>query len=181
MKSFVQILRLLKNYKPQIAANVFFNILSTIFSIFSLTAVAPFLTILFAPDEITLPETAPEFSLSSSEFLGYINYQFALFIDTYGKDQALIYFCIFIVVVFFLKNITNYFTLYFIAPVRIGVVRDLREAMHRKMLFLHLGYYSNERKGDLISRASSDVNEVENSIRSEERRVGKECRSWWSP
>src|SRR5690554_3405493 len=164
MKSFIQILRLLKNYKPQIAANVFFNILSTIFSIFSLTAVAPFLTILFAPDEIELPATAPVFSLSSSEFLGYINYQFALFIDTYGKDQALIYFCIFIVVVFFLKNITNYFTLYFIAPVRIGVVRDLREAMHRKMLFLHLGYYNDERKGDLISRASSDVNEVENSI-----------------
>ena len=164
MKSFVQILRLLKNYKPQIAANVFFNILSTIFSIFSLTAVAPFLTILFAPDEIELPAIAPEFSLSSSEFLGYINYQFALFIDTYGKDQALIYFCIFIVIIFFLKNITNYFTLYFIAPVRIGVVRDLRQAMHRKLLTLHLGYYSDERKGDLISRASSDVNEVENSI-----------------
>src|SRR5690554_2247863 len=97
MKSFMQILRLLKDYKPQIAANVFFNILSTIFSIFSLSAVAPFLTILFAPGEIELPATAPEFSLSSSEFLGHINYQFALFLDTYGKDQALIYFCVFII------------------------------------------------------------------------------------
>src|SRR5690554_7581236 len=103
MKSFIQILRLLKNYKPQIAANVFFNILSTIFSIFSLTAVAPFLTILFAPDDISLPETAPELSLNSTDLLGYMNYQFAFFIETYGKEQALIYFCIFIVIVFFLK------------------------------------------------------------------------------
>lgn len=164
MKSFVQILRLLKNYKPQIAGNVFFNILSTIFSIFSLTAVAPFLTILFAPDDISLPETAPELSLNSTDLLGYMNYQFAFFIETYGKEQALIYFCIFIVIVFFLKNITSYFTLFFIAPVRVGVVRDLREAMHRKLLTLHLGYYSDERKGDLISRATGDVNEVENSI-----------------
>ncbi|NEN22891.1 ABC transporter ATP-binding protein [Cryomorpha ignava] len=164
MKSFVQILKLLKNYKPQIAGNVFFNILSTIFSIFSLTAVAPFLTILFAPDDIALPATVPEFSLDSTDVLGFMNYQFASFIHTYGKEQALIYFCIFIVIIFFLKNITSYFTLYFIAPVRVGVVRDLRESMHRKLLFLHLGYYSDERKGDLISRATSDVNEVENSI-----------------
>ncbi len=164
MKSFVQILGLLKNYKPQIAGNIFFNLLSTIFSIFSLTAVAPFLTILFAPDDIALPETAPELTLDSSAILEFMNYQFAYFISTYGKEQALIYFCVFIVVIFLLKNITSYLTLFFIAPIRIGVVRDLRQAMHRKLLFLHLGYYSDERKGDLISRATSDVNEVEHSI-----------------
>ncbi len=164
MKSFLQILALLKNYKPEIAGNLFFNFLATLFSLFSLTAVAPFLTILFAEDSPKLPPVAPEFGLNSSDFLAYMNYQFGSFIANYGPQQALVYFCIFIVVVFVLKNITSYFTLYFIAPIRIGVVRDLRESMHQKLLSLHLGYYSEERKGDLISRATSDVTEVENSI-----------------
>ncbi len=164
MKSFIQILKLLRNYKSEVAGNIFFNVLSTIFSLFSLTMVAPFLTILFAPEQIILPEVAPEFSLSSSDMLTYINYQFSLFIVENGAAQALVYFCFFIVIIFLLKNVTGYFTLYFVAPIRIGVVRDLRESMHRKILALHLGYYSDERKGDIISRASSDVTEVENSI-----------------
>jgi subfamily B ATP-binding cassette protein MsbA len=164
MKSFLQILRLLANYKPYIAGNLFFNVLSTIFSLFSLAAVAPFLKILFTAGNIVLPSEAPKFGYSSSEFLTYVNYHVGAFILKYGPETALVYFCLFIVVVFFLKNLSRYFTLHFLAPIRIGVVRDLREAMHRKILALHLGYFSNERRGDIISRSAADVNEVETSI-----------------
>ena len=164
MKGFVQILKLLKNYKAEVAGNLVFNILATIFSLFSLAAVAPFLTILFNSDDIDLPPEVPEFGYTSSEFLRWANYQFSAFIAEYGAQQALVYFCIFIVVIFILKNVTRYMTLYFIAPIRIGVIRDIRESMHRKVLMLHLAFYSEERKGDIISKVTSDVNEIENSI-----------------
>ncbi len=164
MKSFLQIVSLLRKYKAEIFGNVFFNALTTIFSLFSLAAVAPFLKILFSAGESKPEAEAPEFGLSSSEFLRYVNHQFSSFIAENGASTALLYFCGFIVVVFVLKNITGYMALFFISPIRIGVMRDLREAMHAKILRLHAGYYSEERKGDILSRASSDVSEVENSI-----------------
>lgn len=164
MKGFVQIVKLLRNYKGYIAGNVVFNVLTTIFSLFSLAAVAPFLTILFNSDNITLPDVAPQFGFTSEAFLTFINYQFSSFIVNYGANKSLVYFCIAIIIIFLLKNVTRYMTLWCISPVRIGVIRDIREAMHAKVLRLHLGYYSNERKGDIISRATSDVSEIENSI-----------------
>lgn len=164
MKGFIQIIKLLRKYKGYIAGNVFFNILATLFSLFSLAAVAPFLTILFNSGSIQLPEPAPQFGYTSEAFLTWIDYQFSSFIVEYGPQQSLVYFCIAIIVIFFFKNVTRYMTLYFISPVRIGVIRDIREAMHAKILRLHLGYYSEERKGDIISRATSDVNEIETSI-----------------
>lgn len=164
MKGFVQILGLLKKYKTEVAGNLFFNILATIFSLFSLAAVAPFLTILFSANELVLPEEVPELGFSSSKFLQYADYQISSFIVENGAEKALVYFCIFIIVIFTLKNITRFMTLYFIAPIRIGVIRDVRRAMHDKILTLHLGYYSEERKGDIISRVTSDVNEIETSI-----------------
>lgn len=164
MKNFGQIFGLLKPYKGYIGANIFFNILSTIFSLFTLAAVAPFLKILFSPDSIDISGPPPEFGLSSDSVLGYANYYFAKFIATNGHKMALAYFCFFIILAFLLKNITRYFTLYFISPVRYGVVRDVRERVHHKVLSLPMSYFSEERKGDLISRMTSDVSEIEISI-----------------
>lgn len=164
MKGLFQIVKLLRNYKPQVAGNVFFNVLSTLFSLFSLAAVAPFLTILFSADKIVLPQEPPVLSFSSSAALKYFSYQTEAFIVHNGPERALIYFCIAIVILFLLKNITRYMTLFFMAPIRVGVTRDIREAMHGKILKLHIGFYSEERKGDIISRGSSDVTEVETSI-----------------
>jgi subfamily B ATP-binding cassette protein MsbA len=164
MKGFAQILRLLGGYKGYIAGNLIFNVFATIFSLFSLAAVAPFLTILFSADTIVLPATAPEFGFSSSAFLSFLDYQIKSFILENGPDKTLIYFCFLLIAIFLLKNVSRYMTLFFMAPIRIGVIRDVRQAMHRKIVKLHLGYYSEERKGDIISRATSDVNQIENSI-----------------
>jgi len=164
MKGLAQILRLLGGYKGYIAGNLTFNVFATIFSLFSLAAVAPFLTILFSAETIEIPAEAPEFGLSSSTFLNYLDYQIKAVILEYGPDKTLIYFCFLLIAIFLFKNISRYMTLFFMAPIRIGVIRDVREAMHRKITKLHLGYYSEERKGDIISRATSDVNQIENSI-----------------
>lgn len=164
MKGIFQILVLLKKYKGYVAANISFNVLSTLFSLFSLTAVVPFLKVLFSPNVSNLPDEAPEFAFNSEAALTYIDYIIKLQIAEYGANKTLFYFCFILVGIFIMKNITRYLTLYFIAPVRIGVIRDIREAMHAKVLRLHLGYYSEERKGDIISRATADVNQIENSI-----------------
>lgn len=164
MKGFAQILRLLGGYKGYIAGNLIFNVFATIFSLFSLAAVAPFLTILFSAEKIVLPATAPEFGFSSSAFLSFLDYQIKAFILEHGPDKTLVYFCFLLITIFLFKNISRYMTLFFMAPIRIGVIRDVRQAMHRKIVKLHLGYYSEERKGDIISRATSDVNQIENSI-----------------
>ena len=164
MKGFAQILKLLSGYKIYITGNLVFNVFATIFSLFSLAAVAPFLTILFSADTIVLPEAAPEFGFSSSAFLSFLDYQIKAYIVANGPNQTLIYFCFLLIVIFFFKNFSRYMTLFFMAPIRIGVMRDVRKSMHDKITRLHLGYFSEERKGDIISRATSDVNQIENSI-----------------
>ena len=85
-------------------------------------------------------------------------------IEQYGKERALIYVCGAMVFLFFFKNLFRYLALYFIAPLRTGVVRDIRQAVFDKTLRLPLSYFNNERKGDLMSRFSADVQEVEWSI-----------------
>ena len=82
----------------------------------------------------------------------------------YGKEVALIRICVFIVVLFFFKNLFRYASLYFMAPVRTGIVYDLRSQLFNHLMYLPLSYHSEERKGDLMARISSDVQEVEWSI-----------------
>ena len=81
-----------------------------------------------------------------------------------GKIPALTYICVLIIILFFLKNLFRYLAMYFISPIRNGVVGDLRNKMYNKVLFLPLTYFSEEKKGDLMSRMTSDVQEIEWSI-----------------
>lgn len=83
-----------------------------------------------------------------------------------GKPYALLFICVLVVVVFFLKNLFRYLAMYFLAPIRNGVVRDLRNSVLQKIMRLPLSWYSNERKGDIITRVTTDVFEVEWSVMS---------------
>ncbi|MCG3166725.1 MAG: putative multidrug export ATP-binding/permease protein [Bacteroidia bacterium] len=163
LKKFLGILSYLSNYKSLIAANSFFNLLSTLFSLVSFAAIIPFLKILFSSAE-KKNSTPVELSLSPDEVMRYVDYRLNAYITTHGAKDALLIICIAVVVLFLLKNTTRYMAFYFIAPVRAGVVRDLRKRVYSKILVLPLSYYSNERKGDLISRSTSDISEIEWSI-----------------
>jgi subfamily B ATP-binding cassette protein MsbA len=135
--------------------------LSVIFSLFSLTMVAPFLNVLFS--QTSKYEKVPwEFSVKS--LFSNFNYFLSNFIAENGKLEALFLISILVVVLFFLKNLFRYLGMFFLAPVRNGVVRDLRNKMFEKVLWLPLTYFSEERKGDLMSRMTSDVQEIEWSI-----------------
>lgn len=152
--------------------NAFFNILSVIFNLFSLTMVAPFLDLLFLKTDQDyadrLAKGVPEVSFSVDAVVDNFYYYFtSIIVDPdKGKLYALVTICVLVVIMFFFKNLTRYFAMFFLAPVRNGVVKDLRNSMHRKIMDLPLSYYSDERKGDIISRMTTDAQEIEWSVMS---------------
>jgi len=161
VKNYFRLLRYVKSYKGYALLNILFNMLSVIFSLVSLTMVIPFLNVLFS--QATEFHQEP-WSLSPKALFANFNYYLSQYISANGKMEALILICILVIVLFFLKNFFRYLAMYFIAPIRNGVVRDLRNGMYEKVLYLPLSYFSDERKGDLISRMTSDVQEIEWSI-----------------
>ena len=168
MRKLFSVLKYTKNYKGYTALNITFNILFAILSASILALIAPFLDLLFKNNSDGLQkiiiEGVPEFSMTSSYFQHFSNYYLAILILQKGKIQALVLICLMVFVLTLLKNICRYFAMYFIAPIRNGVVRDLRNKIHQKALELPLSYYSEERKGDLMSRMTTDVQEIEWSI-----------------
>ncbi len=154
-------LRFVGAYKGYAALNVICNIFSVIFSLFSLTMIIPFLNVLFSK---TSEYRLEPWSFSAKSIFGNFNYYLNDYVQTHGQIPALVLICLLIVVLFFLKNLFRYLAMYFLAPVRNGVVRDLRNKMYDKILWLPLTYFSEERKGDLISRMTSDLTNIEWSI-----------------
>jgi subfamily B ATP-binding cassette protein MsbA len=155
-----RLLRYYAPYKRLIGAAVVSNLLMSIFMVVSIPVLQPFLQILFNPGELTT--VAPKTGYEGLE--AWLNNFFARLIAEHGRENALFIVCIFLVITFFGKNLFRYLSLYFLAPVRNGIVRDLRQKLVAKTLELPLSYFSEERKGDLMSRVSADVQEVEWSI-----------------
>src|SRR5688572_10430207 len=134
--------------------------------------VAPFLDLLFLKSDADYAERiakgAPEVKISVDSLVDNFYYYFtSIIVDPQkGKLYALITICVLVVVMFFFKNLTRYMAMFFLAPVRNGVVKDLRNRMHQKVMELPLSYYSDERKGDIISRMTTDAQEIEWSVMS---------------
>lgn len=170
MKKLFSVLKYTQNYKGYTFLNIIFNVLFAVLSAATLALIAPFIDLLFRSNDsgllLILSNGAPEFSLSSSSsFIQHFsNYYLAALIVYKGKVQALLLICLAVFVLTFFKNICRYLAMFFIAPIRNGVVRDLRNKMYKKSLGLPLSYYSEEKKGDLMSRMTTDVQEIEWSI-----------------
>ena len=162
MKKFREIFALVKGYKSALLSNFVFNILNAILSLFTFGAIVPFLNILFKTGEKAV---APSADASFLMHLWYkLNLQLDAYIETHGQLTALFWMCLGIAVLALLKNLVGYFSLLSIAMIRTAVSRDLREKMYSKVLNLPLSYYSNERKGDIISRMTNDLMEIEFSV-----------------
>jgi subfamily B ATP-binding cassette protein MsbA len=158
VKNYFRLLSNLRNYKGFVALNVLFNILSVVFSLFSLTMIIPFLNVLFGKATTYVFQ---QWNLSVKTLLNNFNYYLSDYIKVHGQLHALALISTLVIVFFFLKNLFRYLGQYFIVPVRNGIVRDLRNSMYDKVLHLPLSYFSDERKGDLIARMSNDVTEIE--------------------
>ena len=162
MKKFYRVLAYLKPYWGYASLNVFFNLLTIVFSLFSMTLLVPFLNLLFGTE--TLVTQKPEFALNADSLIQILNYYISQIIIEDGQHKALVYICIILIVAFFLRNLTRFFAMFYMANVRIGSVKDIRNSIYRKILILPLSFYNKHRKGDIISRVTTDVQEVEYSI-----------------
>ncbi len=149
-------------YKIYAALNVFFNILGVLFSLFSFTMLIPFLGILFKTQPLVTEKIA--FAFSADALQNNFYYYISKIIIENGEETALVIVSMTIMSMIFLKNVSIYFANYFMAPIRNGVVRDFRNKIFNKILRLPLGYFSDSRKGDIMARMTSDVQEIEWSI-----------------
>jgi subfamily B ATP-binding cassette protein MsbA len=162
MNKFRDIFRLVSPYKSDLVSNFVFNVLNAIFSLFTFGALVPFLKILFGTDKAPTP---PADTAGLVAHLWYdLNVQLFEYIEVNGQGRALMWMCLTIVLLALLKNIVGYLSMLSIAKIRTAVSRDLRENMYAKILRLSMSYFSNERKGDIISRMSNDVTEIEFSV-----------------
>lgn len=161
-KNFRRILHYVKPYSGSVALNVLFNILGIVFSLFSFSMIVPFLNILFNPDNLVT--VRPEFSLNSDTLLDMLNYCVSYMIIHYGQSTALIGICIMLVTAFMLRNLNTYLALYFMVGARAGTLKDIRNDLYKKIMILPLSFYSRNKKGDIIARITTDVQEVEVSI-----------------
>ena len=158
MKKFSVILQYLARYKGKIVLYMFFNILSIIFGLISLGMLSPFLDILFkdapAGQQTTLNTNA----------IGGLKDILVGVVQTHDKSTVLIIMCLTIILATFLKNLFYYWSSYISSPIRSATITFLRNDVYEKILALPIGYFTERRKGDLISRMTNDIYEIESSV-----------------
>ena len=162
MTSFRRLLGYMGNYRGLVTVAIVCNVLTAVFTVVSIPIFQPFFNLLFEQTQPVL--TAPDAITSLDDLEQYGGYQVTRWIREQGRENALLYVCALILLSFLLKNLFRYLALFFMAPVRNGIIRDLRNELYGHLLGLRLGYFTEERKGNLLSRVTSDVQEVEASI-----------------
>jgi subfamily B ATP-binding cassette protein MsbA len=162
MKRFSTILKYLSDQKGYVALYFIFNLLSVLFSLVSLTMLVPFLQLLFGKEKMV--EQMPRVTFSASSVLDYIKYILGILIREHGPIYALGAICVIIIFSIFFKNLFLYLSLRILGPMRNRVLNRLRSDLFAKILDLPLGFFTEQRKGDLISRMSNDINEIEWSV-----------------
>lgn len=171
MKEFLQILRrFVPPYKKYLGLSVLFNILSAVLNIFSFAALIPILQILFQVDggirANDYMEWDGSFDTIKEVATNNLYYYIQEFIVAHSASTALLVIGLFLAFMTFLKTGAYFLSSATIIPIRTGIVRDIRNQLYQKITSLSLGFFSEERKGDIIARMSGDVQEVENSIMS---------------
>jgi len=158
------LLKFIEPYKWSAARNITYNILSAIFALISYTLVIPFLKILF--NRVGIVQNPGEFQFNLDYFGSAGKYYLYAFIDKYGEFNALMIVCLVVVVASLLKNGFIFLANNSMAYIRACTVRDLREKMYNKVLRLPLSFFTDARKGDVMTRISNDVQEIEISVMS---------------
>ena len=164
MYYFKKILHYAYPYLKYAYLNIFFNLIYAVFSALSFVALIPMLDVLFNTTEFI--DTPPKYEgiLNIKNFIkNYVNYHISQVILE-NPVKALFISISIILSLFFIKNISNYFALYFITFLRNGVLKDLRNNIYENLIYQPISYYSNRKKGDVLSRISTDVTEIQNSF-----------------
>ena len=167
MKEFLNVLRrFVPPYKKYLVLSVVFNILSAVLNIFSFAALIPILQILFQTSDAETATSLMDWDWANIQavLMNNMNYYVNGLIAEWGQTTTLLFIGLFLAVMTFLKTGAYFLSAATIIPIRTGVVRDIRNQLYQKITALPLGFFSEERKGDIIARMSGDVQEIENSI-----------------
>ena len=163
MSAFTRILKYARPYRANIFLNVLFNLLAIVFSLASIGLVIPVLGIIF---DNTQAQLSPP--VYDGEILSYgkeyLSYEIGLRMAVTGQAGALLYVCLIVIGAFFFKNLFRYLALFIITPLRNGITRDIRGELHKKILVLPISFFTEQRKGDIMSRMTTDLKEIEWSI-----------------
>ena len=161
MKNYARVFRYIRQYKSEAFLYILFIILSIVFSLISLGMLFPFLEMIFNADG---PGTAKLTSSTENPAVAFIRNTLRNSIDTRGKTDTLLLICILIVISVFFKNLFLYLAYYVLNPLKNKIVNRLRNELYDKMLHLPIGYFTEKKKGDVMSRMTNDVFEVEASV-----------------
>lgn len=167
MKRFFKIFSYIKDYKLNMALYFLFILLSIAFSLFSLTMLSPFMDLIFGDKNLSQPiaELANSTNINvTNDFKDKAYKILANIVSNKGKEYTLGIICIFIVIMILLKNVFLYLSYYVLAPVRYSISRKYNIALYDKILKLPISFFTEQKKGDILSRAGSDVLELENSV-----------------
>lgn len=162
MKSLFPIFRYLKRHLRGVIAYFICILLSIVFSLVSLAMLIPFLSLIFGTTKLVT--TKPPAGLSTQRIIDNFNYYNSQIIIHHGKMEALAFICLLVIATILAKNIFLYLAAYLGAPIRNAVITDMREDLFSKILKLPIGYFTGEKKGDILSRMTNDLQEVEVSI-----------------
>jgi ATP-binding cassette, subfamily B, bacterial MsbA len=162
MKKYARLYSYLTEYKANIGLYFLFILLSIVFSIISIGSLPFFIKIIFDPSNT--PVVKPQHITSSTDFINFISYYLQQMAVEHDKMYVVVIICVLVLVAVFLKNLFTYLSYYIITPMRNGVMNRLREELFQKILRMPIGYFTERRKGDIMSRMTNDVAELETSV-----------------
>ncbi|MBK6340915.1 MAG: ABC transporter ATP-binding protein [Bacteroidetes bacterium] len=167
MEKSISLKNYLKKYWKNALLNLAFNLISSVFSLFSLLMTIPFLRILFGISKSDEPVQIVEFK-GFYQFGEFVKYYFDSLIkrqiEEHGSMAGLEFICLLVLSIFFIKNLFRYLAIHALAPMRTGVIMEIRKDLHQKILKLPISYFTETKKGDIISRVTNDVQEIEFGI-----------------
>jgi subfamily B ATP-binding cassette protein MsbA len=177
MKTYLRILSYATNLVPRLIQFLIFSVLGTIFSVTNIALVVPLFGMLYQNRNnkaIEVPANLPDFAFSVNYVVDVFNFFFLRVLRDNGPTKALLFICVLVIISILLKNAFQYIERMIASQLRVDVVKNLRMHIFKNVSQLHIGYFNDQRKGDLISRFTNDVGEVENAVLSSLKFVLKE-------
>jgi subfamily B ATP-binding cassette protein MsbA len=162
MKTVFRVFKYILNYKKDIVLNVLSNLIYVFFSLFSFVMIIPFISVLFGV--IDSPAQCPELSLDKDVLMDYLAWNLNVYKGIYGIYPCLIAIGVVYIICIFFSALFRYLGMYFIVPIRNGLVNDLRNDVYKKICILPISFFSDKKKGDIMSRLTSDLADIEWSV-----------------
>ncbi len=167
MHTYLRILSYARPWRRFVPGYLIFSIMAVLFGLMNMALLAPLLDVIFDKkgiEELAAYAIRPEFSMSKDYFVGTFNYYMLQVLERYGKFGTLVYVCIVVIFSFMMANIFKYLSAIIMAKAKAETIKKMRIDIYKAVSNLHVGFFTDQRKGDIISRITNDIQQIENSI-----------------